>query len=205
MRRAWLLRGARRDRAQSRPRSSSSGQALVELAIGVPVFMILLLGMLEFGFIFTHHLALEYATREGARMGSALAAGTDQIPCADVDKNVMAALQRVVTSPGSQVNLANISRVQIYKADAAGQPIGGLINTWTPGTGPTVDGLALRFQESSTGWAACSRNNGTNPDSVGVRLSYTYDFVTPLGNFVAAFGTGRLPISDQTVMALNPT
>ena len=65
--------GARSDRRRER------GQSVIELAISVPVVMLLLLGMLEFGFIFTHHLGLEYASREGARMGAALGSGTDQV------------------------------------------------------------------------------------------------------------------------------
>ena len=102
------------------------GQSLVEFALGVPLFMLLLLGMVEFGFVFTHHIGLEYASREGARMGSALASGTATVACTDVDTNVIAALQRVVTSPGSQINVGNISQIQIYSANASGDPIGSL-------------------------------------------------------------------------------
>ena len=49
---------------------------MVEIAYVVPLFMFILLGILEFGFVFNHHLTLEYATREGARAGAALADGT---------------------------------------------------------------------------------------------------------------------------------
>ncbi len=191
-----------------RRRERTRGQSLVEFAIGVPLLLVLLLGMVEFGFVFTHHIGLEYASREGARMGSALASGSASMPCAEVDNNVIAALQRVVTSPGSQINVGNISQIQIYSANASGDPVGSLINTWVPGTGPTVDGVALQFHNTSTGWPACpigNRNNGASPDSIGVRLTYRYDFVTPLGNFIAAFGTSQLTMTDKTVMALNPS
>jgi hypothetical protein len=197
--------------ARGRSRSArrrTRGQSLVEFAMAVPLFLLLLLGMVEFGFIFTHHIGLEYASREGARMGAALASGTSQVACTDVDNNVIAALQRVVTSPGSQIKVSNISQVQIYRSDASGNPIGTQINTWVPGTGPTVDGVALQFTNTAVGWSACpagNRNNGASPDSIGVRLTYTYDFVTPLGNFVAAFGSGHLTMTDKTVMALNPS
>ena len=189
-------------------RARTRGQSLVEFALGVPLFMLLLLGMIEFGFIFTHHIGLEYASREGARMGSALASGTATVACTDVDTNIIAALQRVVTSPGSQINVGNISQIQIYSANASGDPVGSLINTWAPGTGPTVDGVALRFHNTSVGWSACpvgNRHNGASPDSLGVSLTYQYDFVTPLGNFVSAFSSGHLTMTDKTVMALNPS
>jgi hypothetical protein len=179
--------------------------------------MLLLLGMLEFGFVFAHHLGLEYATREGARMGAALAAGTSQVACSDVDKNIIASLQRVVTSPGSQVVASSVNQIRIYKADTAGLPIGSAINTWIPGSdGTIVDGTTLLWRVSSVGWDACTtgnRKNGSgyvggatpNTDSIGVSVNYTYRFVTPLGNFMSAFSSGQLTISDRTTMALNPS
>ena len=199
-------------------RRRTRGQSLVEFAMIVPVFMLLLLGMLEFGFVFTHHLGLEYATREGARMGSALAGGsTTGIPCADVDKNVIAAFQRVVTSSGSQIAAARVTQIKIYNADAAGLPIGGQVNIWVPGnpSGVTVDGTALLWQPSSVGWNACTtgtRRNGSgyvngatpNTDSIGVSATYTYKLITALGNFVSAFGSGTIVMTDRTTMALNP-
>ncbi|HEX5825775.1 MAG TPA: TadE family protein [Candidatus Limnocylindrales bacterium] len=187
-----------------------SGQSIVEFAVALPVFMMLLLGMLEFGLVFSHHIGLEYATREGARMAAALGSGTDQVVCSEVDKNVIAALQRVLTSPGSQIAMANVSEIRIYAADASGLQIGGLANVWIPGTGPTVDGYALKFSQSSLGWNACGRKNSWTlpnnpPDSVGVSLTYRYDLVTPLGNLVRAFSSGSIRIDDRTVMAINPT
>jgi Flp pilus assembly protein TadG len=187
-----------------------TGQSVVEFAILIPLFLMLLLGMLEFGFVFSHHLGLEYATREGARMAAALGSGTNQVACDHVDENVIAALQRVVTSPGSQLKLANISAVRIYEADVNGVQVGALVNVWTPGTGPVVDGYALKFSQTSVGWSACTRKNSWTvpnnpPDSVGVSLTYRYDMITPLGNLVQAFGGGSIPINDRTIMALNPT
>ena len=198
-------------------RRASRAQSLVEFAVALPIFMVLLLGMLEFGFVFTHHLGLEYATREGARMGAALANGTSQVACGLVDNNIIASLQRVVTSPGSQVNAARINSIQIYDADSAGLPIGGAVNTWIPGSdGTVVDGSNLMWKVSSVGWNACTsgnRKNGSgyvggatpNTDSIGVSVNYTYVFVTPLGGLLKMFGSGQLTLSDRTTMALNPS
>ena len=104
------------------------GQSLVEFAMIITVVMLLLLGMLEFGFLFDHHLTLEYATREGARVGSALANGGGTLGCgagqspnaADVDKQIIAAVQRVITSPGSAVVPSRITEIRIYKANTTG-------------------------------------------------------------------------------------
>ena len=198
-------------RARRPDRDASQGQSLVEFAMIVTVMMLLLLGMLEFGFIFDQHLTLEYASREGARVGSALGNGTSTIPCAQVDQNVIAAVQRVATSPGSRVTESRISEIRIYKSTATGAQSGTSFNTWiyAKAQGPVVDGKALDFKSATSNWAACSRNNAaTSPDSIGVRVSYTYVPVTPVSAVMKFFGGGgpaTIPISDQTVMALNPS
>lgn len=198
-----------------RRRGRERGQALVEFAMLVPVFLLLLLGLLEFGFIFDQTMTLNYATREGARSGASFGNGnTTTMPCADVDKNVIAAVQRVLKGPGSRLTLAPSTEIVIYKATAGGTS-NGQENTWaySPGNGPLVDGQRLDFVPPSVvGWTACGRiTNATAlipPDSVGVSIRYTYQFVTPLAAVMGFFGpngASSLAISDRTVMALNPT
>jgi Flp pilus assembly protein TadG len=195
-------------RASTTRRAGQRGQSLIELAIAMPVVLILLLGMLEFGFAFSHHLTLEYATREGARYGAALAAGTAEVACTgadNVDAYVIAAVQRVLTGTGGQVPISQVTQIRIYKSDTSGNVTGGLQNLWVPGSGPTVDGTVLQFARSGgTNWDPCVRNNGANPDSIGVSLVYNYLYITPLGNFMGITGTAQLTISDKTIMALNP-
>ena len=89
----------------------------------------------------------------------------------------------------------------------------GQTSNWTyqAAGGPTGDGVPLYFVESTdTSWTPCTRNNGASPDSIGVSLNYTYTMITPLSGIAGFFGggalfsTGTLPMSDRTVMALNP-
>ncbi len=200
-------------------RDGQRGQGVVEFALLVPVFMLLLLAMLEFGFVFDHTLTIEYATREGARVGSALVNGGGTLGCGsgqspnkdDVDPLIVAAVTRVLTSPGSRVRVAGIPTIRIYKANASGSEAGP-VNVWryTPGAGPTVDGRQLDYSMLSTGWTACSRTNlpPVGPDSIGVSLTYTYRMQTGLGSILGFFGgTGwsTIAVSDRTVMAMNPT
>ena len=183
------------------------GQSLVEYAATVPVFLLILLGLLEFGFAFSHHLTMEYASREGARVGSALANGTDAFPCANVDDQVIAAVQRVLVAAGSQIDLDQINEIRIYQANNADGNEGSAANIWRRGNGPTIPGESqpLKFARASGNWSACSRLNGANPDSIGVSVSYTYRFVTPLASLMRLAGAGQLTMTDRTVMALNPT
>jgi Flp pilus assembly protein TadG len=197
-------------------RESTRGQGLVEFAMAVPVFLLLLLGILEFGFIFDQTMTVSYATREGARNGAAFANGNaTTMPCTsseDVDKYIVAAVQRILEAPGSRVAVARVDEIRIYNASSSGTQIGGQANIWTPGSGPVVDGVALKFNDTSNNWNACARDNtwtgSAAPDSLGVSIQYRYEFVTPLAGIASFFGPGgttTLSISDRTVMALNPT
>ena len=192
------------------------GQALVEFSILLPVFMIVTTGLLEFGLVFNNHLTLEYATREGARTGAALADGKgDQATCDTIDAQIVAAVQRVLDAPGSPIDLSSVSNISIWRATASGQPDGSVgIFVWTytgPNSGPSVDGKALSYSPPNPlplTWQPCSRNaGGSTPDSIGVSLAYTYHMATPLAALLAMVGgpgATTLPMTDQTVMALNP-
>jgi hypothetical protein len=185
----------------------------------VPVITLILMGTLEFGLAFNNNLTLEYATREGSRTGSGLGNGGSS-NCAGgvdlymIDAQTVAAVQRILKSPGSPIDLSQVSEIRTYSANSSGAQIGGLANTWryTPGAGPDIDtGLAverLDFSSNSTGWPVCSRSDGPSPDSIGVQVSYTYTFSTPLGAIIRLLGgtsAGSLSLVDKTVMALNPT
>jgi hypothetical protein len=211
-----------------RPQRSrhADGQSIVEFTLIVPVFLLILFGLIEFGFIFTHDLTLEYATREGVRAGAALDNGGGTLGCGTgqspnwttVDPLVIAAVERVLQSPGSQVVISNVSQIVIYKANpTTGANDQGFQDVWTysAGGGPIPQGSTnhLNFVDSSypnsDAWEACSRSNASPTiDSIGVSLTYTYTFQTPLASVLRFFGgagSTTLTLSDQTVMQLNPT
>jgi hypothetical protein len=222
-----LRPGALRSRPQQVPgglhddRPGERGQGLVEFALILPIFMFLLLIMLEFGLAFGHTLSIGVATREGARTGAALA-NSGLSSCAggqdpnDVDEQIISGAQKILKSPGSDVAMADISQIRIYKADAAGNQIGAFVNVWTytPGAGPDADkdpiGVdRLDFSPPATqAWPVCSRLNGAAPDSVGVEIRYTYRLQTALSGFVNTVMRGSqgatITMNDRTVMVLNP-
>lgn len=188
------------------------GQALVELTlVGIPIILLLLFGMIEFGTAFHHNLTISAAVREGARTGGALANGGGDLGCgseqspnaATVDPEVIAAVQRVLKG-NRLVALADVGEIRIWKSTAAGTAVANEVNIWTysAGGGPVVGGEQLDFVASGTqGWAACKRNNVTPADSIGVTLTYTYRSETPLGFLVPGLAT--LPMADRAVMPLN--
>ncbi len=199
------------------------GQALVEFALVLPIALFLLLIMLEVGLAFSHKLTIGYASREGARTAAALGNGgaascsgsdPNAASAAAVDKQIIAATQRILKSPGSDIKMSRVSQIRIYKATATGSQVGGSVNVWTytPGAGPDIDDGAsidrLDFSQQSVGWAACSRVNVTNPDSIGVQVVYSYQLTTPLVAIAQLIGGTQATtyaLNDQTIMAVNPT
>ena len=184
---------------------------MVEFALVLPFLMLLVLGAIEFGFMFNSNISLEYASREGARVGSAIVNGGGPLGCpgdaqvAKVDPAIIEAVNRVLTSTGSPLIVSQVLEIRLYQADATGGEVAGNVNIWlpTPGTGPVVDGQPLDFTQSSVGWNACSRTYlQPSPDSIGVGIRYLYRLQTPFANL---FGMTTLTMYDKTIMAMNPT
>jgi Flp pilus assembly protein TadG len=190
----------------------------------VPLLMLILVGLVDFGFAFYTNMTLEYASREGARVASALANGGGTLGCGTgqspnwqtVDDHAIAAVQRVLVSAGIAVRLDNsdsskdgVEWIRIYKADANGNGWDTNYNQWTysAGAGPTVDGSRLNFVKGVEGWRACARSNLSSatapylPDAVGVAIRYRKVWNIPLAGQFA----GNLIMLDKTVMVLNPT
>lgn len=61
--------------------TNSRGQALVELALALPIFLILIFGFIKTSYVLLSQQTITYAAREGARVGS-LTNDNDQIKSA---------------------------------------------------------------------------------------------------------------------------
>jgi TadE-like protein len=200
------------------------GQGVVEFTLLVPLFLVLLLSMVELGFAFNHQLTLQYATREGARIGADLVNGGGKLGCGSddspnagtVDPIIIEAVDRILTSTGSPIPLAQIMRIRIFKADSSGKDTLGLDNDWTYTAVPFTlsDGTQVNFRPGATSWDACSRSNRAGNtyanavDSIGVSISYTYRLTTPLAGAMRLIGGSQaaaIGMTDDTVMQFNPT
>ena len=176
-------------------RDGEGGQAVVEFALILPMFIIILFAALEFGSAIDHRTAMAYAVREGARVGASLGAG-GTTPNA-VDPAIIAAVQRGLTDP---IRMENITSIEIFKANTSGQPISPYTNIYNK------DGVLV----GSAGWPASTRVTGVSADSIGVRVRYDFHPNTPLSQLMGFFSGGPAPynvlkMTDTSVMRLEPT
>jgi Flp pilus assembly protein TadG len=191
---------------------SEEAQGLIEFALILPpLLLILVFGLVELGTVLSVAMTMSSATREGARVASAMVNGGGALGCsagqspnaANVDPNVVASVERVLVGNGSRITLADLSQIRIAKSTATGSETAGLINTWNYqlNGGPVIDGQQLDFVAAGQPWQACSRNNGAPADSAVITVTYTYRGRTPLRMLIPMFS--QFTMTDRTVMAMN--
>ncbi|MEX0666056.1 MAG: TadE/TadG family type IV pilus assembly protein [Acidimicrobiia bacterium] len=99
------------------------GAALIEVAVTLPLLVLIVLGIIEFGSAWSNKLKVETAARGGARVGSGL--GADRM----ADYGALQSVKSVLTDLG----LDNVDYVVVYKASDAD----GDIPTGCTGSTPT--------------------------------------------------------------------
>ena len=123
------MSGPQRHRPATRattPQTPERGQAVVEFAMVIPIMLVILAGVLEFGLVANDSLTIGYGSREGARAGSALGTGgatdcKDGDDPAGVDPAIVAGVQRIIESSGSAVKLSDIRRDPHLQGHAVGR------------------------------------------------------------------------------------
>jgi len=86
-----------------------NGQAMVEFALILPIFILILLGIMEFGLLFHQYLVVTSASREGAR--SAALGGTDAETVA------------VVNAAAASINAGQLATVVTPQVRVRGQSV----------------------------------------------------------------------------------
>jgi Flp pilus assembly protein TadG len=197
------------------------GQTLVEFALILPLFMVLLMGIIEFAFMFNATLAVNFTSRD-ASLIAAEAGSQSTSDCA-----ILAKVEQDVAAPLAD---NNIQSVTIYKADRFGNKYTGsqaASNVYTRGTGTmTCTGFTPNPMPYSLGTntypmgeaptnggrcdilAGCPATMPVIPmDSIGVTIVYRYYFKTPLRNlvsFLPGASVGYIDFSWSNVMRMEP-
>jgi Flp pilus assembly protein TadG len=137
-------------------RHRSRGQALVEFAIIIPVFLLLLFGLLDFGRVIYAQQTITQDAREGARAGEVAALDTT------VDNTSYAKIRTaaLAMAPGVALTSANITGL----AGACPSPL----------PADSVSGATCFFPDGVT----CT--DATNPPRVVVKIRIAVPLLTPI-------------------------
>lgn len=164
------------------------GATLVEAALVLPIFFLLVFGLLEFGFGFKDWLSINHAAREGARVS---------VAAADDIRADQLALAAVVDGLNGDM-LASVNFVEIGNADgsATNQYLpDSTACGWTPC--PNID-INPSF-ESDVPWPPSARDvEIPDVDRVVVRVDFTHDYLTGfIGDDVTWTATKVMRIEPQ--------
>ena len=177
----------------------------MEFALVFPLFITLTLFLVEFAFVFSALLGVNYASRNGAL--TAAEAGNDSL----ADCVILQAVEKSIGAPGDR---SKITTVTIYRSDQTGTTrlatlvyTRGGTTTCTKGTtslsvpysAPTG---TYTFDQRCNFLSGCQDLGRTQIDTIGVEITYRHTWITPLGNFGLA-GTGAT-LTQQNVMRMEP-
>ena len=154
----------------------------------LPIFLFVLIGIIEFAFAFSTQNALSFAARDVARVG---------VEGGDRSGTDCSMLQDLEHSFGATSDRSGISQVEFYWSDRNGNVLNGMANTYQRTgsmTCTTVKGASVtlpytlasgsNYPEASrcTVIAGCPVMTPPHDsvDTLGVRITYTYHWKTPL-------------------------
>jgi hypothetical protein len=197
-------------------RRRSPGQALVEFALVIPLFITLFVAICEFTFMFTAYVSMSFASHDGSQVAATLGAtiGADSAILDRIDQDVM--------SPADPRRIVKVDIYWVNTGSADASPVGGWggsVNTWTfdgaahPYTLPSGLVVTIPFSQTTNGYREQDRCNvnlgiGCAPghstvDTIGVRITYQHLWITPFPSFVGGGPTGPL-MTTINVMRLEP-
>ena len=176
---------------------------MVEAALVLPVMILIVVGILEFGLLFTSYSTTTASTRSGARLSATAYSQAGLVASA---QNL--ALEQIALATAADLKVLNNGTpvgMAVYKVDpnsTDGAPYGGFPGAnmsggctsncikfaWNPATDTMT-----KTGGSWTNADAC----GTEVDSIGVFVQTQHDYITGF------FGQTRL-VNGHTVMRLEP-
>lgn len=182
-----------------RRRRGDDGVVLLELAIVMPVLVLLVLGIAEFGMGWRDRITVQNAVRSAARVAGSL--GDEPTTDYQLLQNLRAGLDTGT--------LANVRRVIVYRSQHSdGRVPTACLVTSQSGLCNVYDAAALAAPASSFGcdagdlderWCPTGRrvsDSGAGPDYLGIYVEVDHDYMTAL------FDTGNVMIVDRAVTRL---
>lgn len=173
-------------RLPSAGRRGERGQSLVEFSLILGPLMLLLLGIVQFGFIFNTYVTLTNAAREAARAGSIVVYDRTLSKA----QNDLVRNQAILTTLTSSMNLLSTTSPQFSTT-----------STWTQ------SGLTFTNGDLTVTYAIPTGVTDSDPrtgERVTVSATYHQDLVIPLiANLLPRDTGGRLQLGGVVTMVIN--
>lgn len=184
-----------------RGRRDERGAALIEAAIIMPVLLLIVFGVFEFGLLFRDELTLAQSTRDGARAGSAY--GNDY----DADFKIMRTIENASTAVPPDL----ITRIVIFDpgpTEENGAPtddckngiaVVDVCNVYTPNNWADTQRFGCNdSNDLDKFWCPADRRVQLgNVGYIGVWIEFEHPFVT-------GFFGNDITLTDQTIMRIEP-
>ncbi len=188
-----------------RRRSNARGQqgaVLVEAALVLPIMILVVMGIIEFGFAFASATTTTGSSRSGARLGAAAYATSGTIAA----NQRSAADQIADTVSADLVGLTSATPVGmlIYRVDktsSEGAPIGGFPTDDGVATGCTTDCFRYEWDGSKMVWTS---GGWPDPDACGMELDSIGVYVKSRHHYITGMIGDHVDVDGQTVMRLEP-
>ena len=196
-------------RLRGATRSGRRGQSLVEFALVLPIFMLVIIAFIEFAFAFSTLNTLNFVARDVAQY-IAEAGNQQGSDCSTLNllENELAASTRV----------SGLTTVQIYWSDGNGDVVNNAVNRYSRTGSMTctdVNGVSLTLpytvvSATYTDTTRCNvllgcpappaTVNHPSLDIIGVQLTYTYTWKTPLATLLTFTSTPTFTSTQQVRM-----
>ncbi len=180
--------------ATCRDAGREKGQSLVEFSLLAPLFLVLLMGLIEFALVFNATLGVNHASQNGAVLASEAGngIGADCLVLDRVDRDIQAPADR-----------SRIVEVQVQRTNPSGSVVLAQ-NRYTRGGSTSctlTDGrmVTVPYTRAQNGYPEAQRCNviagclqmvppHTTVDTIGVQVRYDYAWATPLGTMMPLIG-----------------
>lgn len=122
-----------------RARRGESGQAIVEFAVALPILLLLVFGIIDFGWLFYNKMSVENASREGARYA-----------IVNADKGTVAAEVAALAREYCMGSEADTSVTLAIAGDNATVTVAKQVAVLTPVAGIFVQGQSMEMTSTTT-------------------------------------------------------
>ena len=175
--------------ARARHRAED-GQSLVEFSLILTPLLFLLLGIIQFGFVFNTYVTVSTSARESAREGSIYVYDQTLTQSAnDLARNNRIKAQLLSSLNGLTKTAPNLTNGTSWTTTTS-----GTTSTFTNGD------IVVTYTLPTT----VTANDPRAGYRVTVRLTYHQDILLPLiGNLLPLDSNGRLPLSGEVTMVVS--